>query len=106
MVKLREHVLEAPDELVLAGLADVVGIDVGELGKIKPGGRLVDVIDVKPGDGLLGREYLGIAVAPAEPNQVVAQTRRQKAHGSVGLDAECTVALRQLGAVGSMDQGN
>jgi hypothetical protein len=37
-------------------------------------------------------------------SEVVAQRLRQVAHGAVGLDAERPVALRQLGAVGPVDQ--
>ena len=55
-------------------------------------------------DHLLGREDLLVAMAPAEPDQVVAQRRRQVAHGAVGLDAERAVAFRQFGAVRPVDQ--
>ena len=43
-------------------------------------------------------------MAPAEPDQVIAQRRREIAHGAVGLDSERAVAFRQFGAVRPMDQ--
>ncbi len=43
-------------------------------------------------------------MAPAEARQIVSQARGQIAHGAVGLDRGRAVALRQLGAVGSVDQ--
>jgi hypothetical protein len=91
-------------EIGVAGLADVVAVDVGELGEVEAARRLVDVADVEPLDGLLGGEDLGVAVAPAETHEIVAQARRQVAHGAVGLDAERAVALGELGAVGPVDQ--
>ena len=55
-------------------------------------------------DHLLGREDFLVAVAPAEPHQVVAHRRRQVAHGAIGIDAERAVTLRELGAVRPVDQ--
>src|SRR3546814_4215459 len=45
-----------------------------------------------------------VAMAPAEPQQVVAQRLGQIAHIAIGLDAERAAAFRQLGAVGAVDQ--
>ena len=45
-------------------------------------------------------------MAPAQPQQVVAQRRRQEAHVAVGIDAEGAVALAELGAVRPVDQRN
>ena len=47
-----------------------------------------------------------VAVAPAETHQIVAQRHGQIAHAAIGLDAERAVALRQLGAVGAVDERN
>ncbi len=43
-------------------------------------------------------------MAPAQPQQVVAQRRRQEAHVAIGIDAQRAVALAELGAVGPVDQ--
>ena len=61
-------------------------------------------VEIEPVDHLRGRHDLVVAVAPAEPHEIVAQRGRQIAHLAVGLDAERAVALRQLGAVGPVDQ--
>ncbi len=52
------------------------------------------------------REELLVALAPAEPREIVAQRDRQIAHGAIGVDAERPVALRELRAVGAVDQRN
>ncbi len=43
-------------------------------------------------------------MAPAEPQEIVAQGLGQIAHLAIGLDPERAVALRQFGAVGAVDQ--
>ena len=45
-----------------------------------------------------------VAVAPAEAHEIVAQRDRQIADAAIGLDAERAVALRELGAVGAVDE--
>src|SRR3712207_8510314 len=50
------------------------------------------------------REQLGVAVAPAEPRQIVPHRLRQVTLIREVADRLRTVALRQLGAVGTMDQ--
>ena len=45
-------------------------------------------------------------MAPSEPDQVIAQRRRQIAHGAVSIDAERAMAFREFGAIRSMDQRN
>ena len=45
-------------------------------------------------------------MAPAQPQQVVAQRRRQEAHVAIGVDAQRPVTLAELGAVGPVDQRN
>ena len=84
--------------------ADVVAVETFELGEIEPRRRAADLRQVERRDHLLGRDDLLVAMAPAEPDQIIAQRRRQIAHGAIGVDAERTVALRQFRAVGAVDQ--
>ena len=67
-------------------------------------GRLDHVGDVEPGDGLLVGEDLVVAVAPAEPGQVVAHGLGQVAHVGELADRLGAVALGELGAVRPVDQ--
>ena len=55
-------------------------------------------------DHLPGGEDLVVAMAPAEPRQIIAQALRKEAHGPVGLDAERAMPLGELGPVGAVDQ--
>lgn len=45
-------------------------------------------------------------MAPSEPDQIIAQRRRQVSHGPIGVHAQRAMALGKLRAVGSVDQGN
>ena len=72
---------------------------LSSLAKSKRAGGAADGVDVEPLDRLLGRDDLVVAMAPAEPQQIVAQRLGQIAHVAIGVDAERAVALRQLGAV-------
>ncbi len=45
-------------------------------------------------------------MAPAEPDQIIAQRLRQVAERTVGLDPQRAVALGQLRAVGPVDERN
>ena len=53
--------------------ADVVAVQVLELGEIEARGRAPDRVEIEPLDHLLGRHDLVVAVAPAEPHEIVAQ---------------------------------
>ena len=85
-------------------LADVMRIDAVELGLVEARCTPPDIRDIEPLDRLLKRDDLLVAVAPAQAHQVIAQRFRQVAHLAVGLDADRTMPLRQLGAVRTMDQ--
>ena len=61
---------------------------------------------VEIGDHFLGRKYLLVAMAPSEPDQIIAQRRRQISEGAIGIDAERAVAFGEFRAVGPVDQGN
>ncbi len=84
--------------------AHVVAVEAFELGEIEARRRAADLRQVEGRDHFLGREDFLIAVAPAEPHQIVAHRRRQIAHRPVGIDAERAVALGKLGAVRPVDQ--
>ena len=61
-------------------MADVVAVEAFQLGEIEPRRRAADAGQVERGDHLLGGEYLLVAVAPSEPDQVIAQERPRRAH--------------------------
>ena len=79
-------------------------VDAVELGLVEPRGAAPDIGDVEPVYRILGRDDLVVAVAPAEPQQVIAQRLRQIAEFAVLLDADRAVALRHFRAVGAVDQ--
>jgi len=81
---------------LIVGVADVVAVEVFELGEIEAGGGAADAGEVERGDHLLGRKDLLVAMAPAEPDQIVAECRGQITQGAVGIDAERAMALGEL----------
>ena len=80
-------------EPAIAGLANIMAVQVGELHEVEARGRLSDGVEVEPFDRLFSRDDLGIAMTPAEPQQIIPQGLRQVAHVPIGLDAKGTVAL-------------
>ena len=63
------------------------------------------MVEVEPLDRLLAVDDFVVAMAPAEPQQIVEQRFGQDAElVAIGVDAERAVALRQFGAVGAVDQ--
>ena len=91
-------------QLGIGRLAQIVRVEVGELHRVEARRRAADARQVEPLDRLLGRDDLVVAMAPAQPQQVVAQRLGQEAHVAIGIDAERAVALAELGAVGPVDQ--
>ena len=87
-----------------AALADVVAVQAFQLGEVEAGRRAADLRQVERGDHFLGGENFLIAMAPAEPHQVVAHGRGQIAHGAIGIDAERAMALGEFRAVGPVNQ--
>ena len=75
-----------------------------ELGPVEPRRRADHVGDVEPGDRLGVGEDLVVAVAPAQPGQVVAHGLGQIAHVGELADRLRAVALGELGAVRPVDQ--
>ena len=81
-----------------------MAVQAVELGEVEARRRAPDAVEIEPLDRPLGRDDLLVAAPPAQAQQIVAQRLGQVAHVAVGRDAERAVALRQLGAVGSVDQ--
>ena len=102
--QIRERVDERLEKIVVRRAAHEMAVHVLELGGIEARGRAADRRQVEGGDQFLFGEELLVTGAPAEPRQVVAQRRRQVAHGAVGVDAERAVALGELRPVGAVDQ--
>src|SRR6201996_8397056 len=102
----REYLLEHLYKGLIVGTADIVRVEISQLGEIEAGGGPADAGKVEGGNHFLRRENLLIAVAPSEPDQIIAQRRRQIAHGAVGVDAECAVTLGKFRTVRPGDQGN
>ena len=101
---MRQDTLDLGEELGVGRLAHVMAVEVFELGKIEPRRRAADLRQLERRDHLLGRKHLLVAVAPAEPDEVIAHGGRQIAHGPIGIDAERAVALGELGAVGPVEE--
>ena len=93
-------------QFVVGRRPHVMAVHVLELGGVEARRRAADRRQVERLDQRLGREELAVALAPAEPSQIIAQSRRQVAHRAIGVDAERAVALGKLGAVGAVDQRN
>src|SRR5262249_62170140 len=64
VVAAGHELLEARDQRRVIGLAGVVAIDVGGLWQVGASRGLVDIVDVKPGHGLLRGNNLRLYVAP------------------------------------------
>ena len=83
-----------------------MAVEIFELCEIEPRCAAADRRQIEPFDHLRGRHDFIIAMAPAQPHQIVAQRLGQIAHGAIGLDAERAMPLGQLGAVRAVDQRN
>ena len=83
-----------------------MAVHVFELGEVEARGRASDMREIESSIISSRRKKFLVAVAPAEPHEIIAQRRGQKAHGAIGIDAERAMPLRQFGAVGAMDQRN
>ena len=90
---VREHALDLGQEIGIGRLAHVVAVEALELGEVEARRRASDLRQVERRDHLLGRKDFLVAMAPAEPHQIVAHGRRQIAHRPIGIDAERAVAL-------------
>ena len=90
---MRQECQERLHELLVIRVAHIVAVQILELDEIEARRRPADAIEIEPVDHLVGREDLIIAMAPAEPGQIVAHRFRQIAHGAIGLDAKSTMTL-------------
>src|SRR5208282_1267841 len=81
------------------GDTDVVAVEIVQLCKIEPGRSPADGVQVEPGDRLLGRYDLLVAVAPPEAQKVIPQCLGQIAELAIGIDADCTLPLRHFSAI-------
>src|SRR5262249_61948661 len=70
--EMRQHALDLRQKLGIRGLAQVMAVEIFQLGEVEPRRRTSDLRKVEGGDHLLGREDFLIAMAPAEPNQIIA----------------------------------
>ena len=89
---------------VIGGFADVMAVEIVQLLVIHPRRAFADGFEIEPFDRLRGGDDLVIAMAPAQPQQIVAHGLGQIAHVAIGLDRQRAMALGQLGAVGAVDQ--
>ena len=85
-------------------MADVVTVEIFQLGKIKPCRRFPDIAEIKPFNQLRRGKNLLVAMAPSQPRQVIAQGRGQITQGAVGLDPQRPVALGKLGAIPTVNE--
>ena len=102
--QMRQQPVDRRQQVAVGARAHVVAVEAFQLGEIEARRRAADLRQVEGRDHLLGREDFLVAMAPAEPHQIVAHRRRQVAHGPVGIDAERAVALGKLRAVRPVDQ--
>ena len=101
---VRQHALDLGEEIGVGGLAHVVAVEALELGEVEARRRASDLRQIERRDHLLGREDFLVAVAPAEPHQVIAHGGGKVPHRPIGIDAERAVPLGELRAVGAMDE--
>ena len=60
----------------VVGLADVMAVEVLELLEVEARRRLADMVEVEPLDRLLAADDLVVAMAPAEPQQIIERPPR------------------------------
>ena len=84
--------------------ADVMAVEIVEFFEIHPRGAFADMVQIEPFDGLGGGDDFLIAMAPAQPDEIIAHGLGQVAHVAIGLDGQRAVTLGKLGAVWAMDQ--
>ncbi len=104
--QIGQAVKQRVEQLVVRHRAHEMAVHILELDEIEARRRTADRRKIKSLDHLLSREEFLVAVAPTEPQEIVAQGVRQIAHRAIGVDAERAMALRKLGAVRPMDQRN
>ena len=96
--------VERGHEVCVPAGADIMPIHALKLHEVEAGGRASDMREIESFDHLCCRKKFLVALAPAEPHQIIAQRLRQIAHGAISIDAKRAVAFRQFGPVGAMDE--
>ena len=71
---------ERGNEIFVFARAHIMPIHAFELHEVEAGGRTADMRKVEGLDHLLCRKKFLVALAPAEPHQIIAQRLRQIAH--------------------------
>ena len=84
------------DQMGIVGLAQIVAVEVGELGQVETRRRAADALEVEPVDRLFRGNDLGVAVAPAQAQQIIAHRLGQMPMIAIGVDAQRAVAFRSL----------
>ena len=64
---------DQPEEIREVGAADIDAVEISRLAEVKAGRRAPHRIEIEPFDRLLTRNDLLVTVAPAEPQQIVAE---------------------------------
>ena len=100
---MRRH--EVPQGVVVR-VTKIVAVDVGKLVEIETSRRFADTAEIKQRYGIRAADDFLVSVAPAKPKQVVHHRFGKKTHLAIGIDTERAVPLRQLGAIGPVDQRN
>ena len=71
--KLRHERLEPADDLGVRRRPEIMPVQIFELGEVEARGRAADRVEIEPADHLFGRHDLVVAMAPAEPHEIIAQ---------------------------------
>jgi hypothetical protein len=105
-LQIGQGVDKSPQQLRVIGGAQIMPVDILQLGEIEARRRAMHLRKIEGVDHFLRREKFLVTLAPAEPHQIIAQRLGQIAHGAIGVDAERAMALRELRAVGAVNERN
>ena len=101
---MRQHRLDRGHQLRVGRGPHILPVHVAKLDKIKARGRAPYIGEIKRLNHFRRGKKLAVALAPAEPHQIVAQRLGQIPKRPVGINAQRAMALRQFGAIRAMDQ--
>src|SRR5690606_9736472 len=76
VLEFRQGLPYAGQQFIVRRIADVMAVEVLELGKIEARRRAPDAVKIEPVDHLLSGEDLVVAVAPPESDKIVPQDRK------------------------------
>ena len=97
----RQHVA---GQARIIGAAQPLAVQMRQLGIIHPARRAAHAFQREQGNLLLADQKLGIAMPPAEAEQVIAQRLGQKTLLAEFQHADRAVAFREFRAVGAVDE--